>query len=56
MLMALAALAIVEIKAVVGKICPTSSGNVYVSEAASDLALMIKFSLPAVPDPVTSSR
>ena len=51
--MALAALAIVEMYAVVGSIWPTSSGKVYVSEAARLLLLLIKFWLPGVSEPVT---
>jgi hypothetical protein len=43
MLMALAALAMVEMKAVLGKIWPTSSGNVYTSDAFRLLVLVIKF-------------
>ena len=53
MLMALEALAMVEMNAVLGKICPTSSGNVYTSDAAKLLVLVIKFWLPAVSEPVT---
>ena len=53
MLTALAALAIVEMYAVVGKIWPTNSGKVYVSEAARLLLLLIKFWLPGVSEPVT---
>ena len=52
-LIALAALAIVEMYAVVGRIWPTSSGKVYVSEAARLLVLVIKFWLPGVSEPVT---
>jgi hypothetical protein len=51
--MALAALAIVEMYAVVGRICPTNSGKVYVSEAARLLVLVIRFWLPGVSEPVT---
>ena len=49
MLMALAVPAIVEINPPEGKICPTSSGKIYVSDAAKDLFLTIKLSLLAVP-------
>jgi hypothetical protein len=48
-----AALAIVEINPPTGSICPTSSGNVYTSAGASDLALVIRFKLPADPAGVT---
>ena len=48
MLMALAVPAIVEINPPEGKICPTSSGKIYVSDAAKDLFLMIKLWFPAV--------
>ena len=49
MLMALAVPAIVEINPPDGNIWPTSSGKMYVSDAAKDLALTIKLSLLAVP-------
>lgn len=49
MLMALAVPAIVEINPPDGKMWPTSSGKMYVSDAAKDLALTIKLSLLAVP-------
>jgi hypothetical protein len=43
MLMALAVPAIVEMKLPEDKIWPTSSGNVYTSDAAKDFCLVIKF-------------
>lgn len=49
MLIALAVPAIVEINPPDGKMWPTSSGKMYVSDAAKDLALTIKLSLLAVP-------
>jgi hypothetical protein len=53
MLMALAVPAIVDINPPDGNIWPTSSGKMYVSDAAKDLALTIKLSLLAVPVAVT---
>ena len=53
MLMALAVPAIVEINPPDGNIWPTSSGKIYVSDAAKVRCLMIKLSLLAVPVAVT---
>jgi hypothetical protein len=53
MLMALAVPAIVEINPPEGKICPTSSGKRYVSDAAKVRCLTIKLLLLAVPVAVT---
>jgi len=53
MLMALAVPAIVDINPPEGKICPTSSGKIYVSDAAKDLFLTIKLLLLAVSVAVT---
>lgn len=53
MLIALGALAMVEMYDVLGIICPTSSGNVYTSEAVKILVFVIKFLSPGVSEPVT---
>lgn len=53
MLMALAALAIVEMNPLGASTWPTISGNVYVSLACSDFVLTIKFALPAESAAVT---
>ena len=53
MLMAVAALAMVDMNPPGAKIWPTISGNVYVSAGCSDLVLTIKFWLPAVSAAVT---
>lgn len=53
MLMALAVPAIVEINPPEGKICPTSSGKRYVSDAAKVRCLTIKLLLPAASVAVT---
>ena len=53
MLIDVAALAMVDMNPPGANVCPTISGNVYVSAGCSDLVLTIKFWLPAVSDSVT---
>ena len=53
MLMADAVPAMTEMNPLGAMACPTSSGNVYVSDACSVFVLTIKLSLPADPAAVT---